>query len=257
MRFATCLTLLGLTGTAWGQAALDDAGKPERTTDPNASPDTPATAELKPEYGVGIRLRHVSIPTGLIELFVERSAGGASNNGIGVDFVRRRGNLELQLGMEFEHIEPGEGVWINKGDNVNAGDESDYIISAEHAGTNLGWFTVEFTFLNHAPINKYVAVRYGGGAGIGFITGELQHYDVICAGGATNDNPSPGCVPQTAPYNGTGNATGPVVYDFPPIFPVVNAIIGLQIRPTPKATINIEGGIRTIPFFGISAGYFF
>ncbi|HUS29463.1 MAG TPA: hypothetical protein VMZ53_13180 [Kofleriaceae bacterium] len=249
------MTLIGLSGTAWGGAALDDAGSPQRTTDPNASPDTPATAEPKLEYGVDIRLRHVMIPQGLVELFVERAAGGSGNNGIGLDLVRRRGNLELQLGFEFEHIEPGEGVWINKGDNVAGGDEADYIISAEHAGKSLGWFTLEFTFLNHAPINKYLAVRYGGGAGIGIITGELQHYDVIC-NGATNGNPEPGCVPPA--FGGTPqSSTGPVAYDFPPIFPVVNAIIGLQIRPAPKATINIEGGIRTVPFIGISAGYFF
>ena len=256
MRFATCLTLLGLTGTAWGQAALDDAGKPQRTTDPTAAPDTTATAEPKPEYGLGIRLRHVSVPKGLIELFVEHSAGGSSTNGVGVDFVRRRGNLELQLGMEFEHIEPGEGVWINKGDNVNTGDEADYIISADRAGKSLGWFTVEFTFLNHAPINKYLAIRYGGGAGIGFITGELQHYDVVCAPGTTNDNPEPGCKPIALGGTGGGGQT-PVAYDFPPIFPVVNAISGVQIRPAPKAVINLEAGIRTMPFIGLSAGYFF
>jgi preprotein translocase subunit SecA len=36
----------------------------------------------------------------------------------------------------------------------------------------------------------------------------------------------------------------------------INAILGLQIRPTPKAVINIEGGIRTVPFIGLSVGYF-
>jgi hypothetical protein len=181
MRLAPLVTLIGLTSTAWGGAALDDAGTPQRTTDPNASPDTPATAEPKLEYGVDIRLRQVFVPQGLVELFVERAAGGSSNTGFGLDLVRRRGNLELQLGFEFEHIEPTEGVWINKGDNVSSGDEADYIVSPEHTDTGdkrLGWFTIEFTFLNHAPITKNIAVRYGGGAGIGIITGELQRYDV-------------------------------------------------------------------------------
>jgi len=41
------------------------------------------------------------------------------------------------------------------------------------------------------------------------------------------------------------------------VFPVVNAIVGVQIRPMPKATINIEGGIRTFLFFGLSGSYFF
>ena len=33
--------------------------------------------------------------------------------------------------------------------------------------------------------------------------------------------------------------------------------LGVQIRPTEHMTINIEGGIRTLPFFGVSAAMFF
>lgn len=255
MRFATSLTLLALTtGTAWGQAALDDEGKPRPTTDPAASPSTLYTSADNVEYGVGLRLRRVFVPTGLLELFVERSPGGASNTGIGVDLVRRRGNVELQLGFEFEHVQPGSGVWINKGDHVPAA-EADYILSPEEAGKELGWFTIEFTFLNHAPITDKVAIRYGGGAGIGIVTGGLQRYDVVCAPSATNATPAPGCVPSQ--LGGQGAARGPVDYDLPPVFPVVNAIVGVQIRPVPKAVFNIETGIRTMPFIGISGGYFF
>jgi hypothetical protein len=261
MRFATTLTLLtllGAAGTARGQA-LDDEGKPVPTTDPAASP-TVLPVENKVEYGVGLRLRQVFVPKGLLELFVERAAGGASNTGIGVDLVRRRGNLELQLGFEFEHIQPGEGVWINSGENVAAGDQADYILGSDQAGKSNGWFTIEFTFLNHAPITDKVAIRYGGGAGIGFLTGGLQKYDVPCVG-ATNEMPEPGCVPQgvTSPSGNVGVAPAgaPNDYDLPPVFPVVNAIIGVQVRPTPKAVINVETGIRTIPFIGLSGGYFF
>jgi hypothetical protein len=263
MRFGTSLTLLallGATGPAWGQAALDDEGRPIPTTDPMASPTTLETSANKLEYGADIRLRRVFVPKGLLELFVERAADGASNTGIGFDLIRRRGHLELQLGFEFEHVQPGEGVWINSGDNVAAGDQADYILGPDRAGKSLGWFTIEFTFLNHAPITKHVAVRYGGGAGIGFITGGLQKYDVPCVG-ATNENPEPGCVPQgvTSPSGaqGVAPAGAPNDYDLPPVFPVVNAIIGVQIRPTPKSVVNIETGIRTLPFIGLSAGYFF
>lgn len=255
MRFATSLTLLAsMSGTAAAQAALDDEGKPQSTLDSTATPGNTNVAEPPVDYGVGIRLRRVYVPEGLLELFVERSGGGAANTGIGVDFVRRKGNLELQLGVEFENVQPGGGVWINSGDNVAGGDEADYILTPEQSGKELGWFTVEFTFLNHAPINSKLAIRYGGGAGIGFITGGLQKYDVIC-NGATNDNPEPGCVPSDR--GGTGAGRGPADYDLPPVFPVVNAIVGLQIRPVQKAVINIEGGIRTLPFFGVSGGYFF
>lgn len=263
MRFATSLSLLAFVtaaGTAWGQV-LDEEGRPVPTTDPAVAPVV-ETGAPKHEYGVGLRLRQVFVPKGLLELFVERAAGGASNTGIGVDFVRRRGNLELQLGFEFEHVQPGEGVWINSGDNVAAGAQADYILGPDRAGKSLGWFSIEFTFLNHAPISDKIAIRYGGGAGIGFITGVLQRYDVVCSG-ATNEMPEPGCVPPgiKSPSGNDGMAdratTGPTDYDLPPVFPVVNAIVGVQVRPTKKAVVNVETGIRTIPFIGISGGYFF
>lgn len=254
-----------LVSSASAGPALDDSSSP--AADPAAVAGTPgaATTETPVEYGVDIRLRSVHVPKSILELFVEKSAGGASNVGFGVDLVRRRGNVELQLGFEYEHLTVGEGVWINKGDNVAAGDEADFILSPDHApdSTKLGWFTIEFTFLNHAVINKYVSVRYGGGAGLGIITGGLYHYNVICTGGATNNAPEPGCVPATTQFNGQGqdsDARGfsqPVKYDLPPVFPVINGIIGLQIKPMDKLVINIETGIRTLPFFGTSVGYFF
>jgi len=261
MRIVTSLSLLALmSAPAFAQAALDDAGKPQSTVDPAVAPTTGGSGETPVEYGADLRIRQVFIPKGLIGLFVERAAGGSSSTGVGVDLVRRRGNTELQLGFEFEHIQPASGVYINSGDNVANGDEADYILTADQAGSKLGWFTVEFTFINHAEINKKLAVRYGGGAGIGFIPGNLQKYDVLCQG-ATNDTVEPGCRPQQV-NNGNGIDGGdqpglPEKYDLPPVFPVVNAIIGLQIRPVPKAVINIETGIRTLPFVGVSGGYFF
>jgi hypothetical protein len=254
------VTTCVVTTAAWAQSpVLDDQNK--ETT------GTPTEAQLDPtlnqtptenpvQYGAGIRIRNVRVPQSILELFVDRAAGGASSLGLGVDLVRRRGTVELQLGFEFEHLQVGEGVWINRGERVPT-DEADYILSPEHAPENseLGWFTIEFTFLNHSEINKNFSIRYGGGAGLGILTGDLYHYDVICAGNATNANPEPGCIPSQR--GGTGSGSGPVKYDLPPVFPVVNAIIGVQIKPIDKMYINIEGGIRTAPFFGASAGYFF
>jgi hypothetical protein len=273
MRFFTSLGLLTiLVGTATAGSALDESSSSTpppsttRTTDPNAAPDSLQTTGEQIEYGADLRIRQVYLPQGLMGLFVARAAGGASNTGIGVDLVRRRGNLELQLGFEFEHIALQEGVYINSGDNVPT-DTADFILSPAHAMSDFGWFTIEFTFMNHAPINKYIAFRYGGGAGLGILTGQVKRIDTMCTGGS-NSNPEPFCVP--AGYTGQNGQAGtgvvlpdhpgdpePNPYNLPPVFPVVNAIIGLQIRPTPKAVINIEGGIRTLPFFGISAGYFF
>jgi hypothetical protein len=272
MRFGTSLGLLAILGTggiARAGAALDASLAPAKsdpaTPAPPAPTGTPAEVADKVEYGIDIRLRSVWLPGSLVGLFVDRAAGGGQNYGYGVDFVRRRGNVELQLGFEYEHLELKEGVYINSGDHVPT-DTADYILGPDHAPEKFGWFTAEFTFMNHAALSKNVSFRYGGGAGIGILTGGIYRYDVVCAGGATNASPEPGCVPGAYGGQAAGTAddksgapeSSPVKYDLhTPVFVVVNAIIGFQFRPTPKAVINIEGGIRTLPFIGMSAGYFF
>jgi hypothetical protein len=249
--------LLGSATPVLAGPALDDSTTPGApgSDDPNAPKETPV------EYGIGLRLRGVFIPKGEIELFVERAGdNGSSTLGLGLELTRRRGNVELQLGIEFEGFNPGEGVWIDSGNDVANGDAADVVLSRGDQPKKLGWVTFEFTFLNHAPITKNISIRYGGGAGLGIVLGELQHYDVFCAPGATNENPSPGCEPPVPPFNGTATfESGEALrkYNLPPVFPVVNAIIGVQIKPTEKMTINIEGGLRTFLFFGISSSYFF
>ena len=75
--------------------------------------------------------------------------------------------------------------------------------------------------------------------------------DYVCGG--TNDSPS-GC--NISPNAANGNLNTPED-DVPPVFPVINAMVGLQVTPMDKLTINIEAGIRTFPYFGASAAYFF
>ena len=240
-------------------AAAPDCSKPG---DPRcAAVGTGSSGEV--EYGVGVRLRSVWVPRSVLELFVTRSAGGAHNYGVGVDLTRRRGSTELQLGLEFEHVNVGQGVWINKGDNVAMGDEADYVLGPDAStgsGNQFGWFTLEFSFFNHADLTPWLSVRYGAGLGLGVLIGELDHYNIICAPGATNSSPEPGCVPRER-FNGTGMYSEGqetlVKYDLgTPVFPVVNAIIGLQLKPTDHTTINLEGGIRTLPFVGVSSSIF-
>lgn len=263
--------LVGLAGVAHAGPALDDDKKP--AGDGSAAPasggdgqttnDTsePAEPELPIEYGVGARLRSVYLPHPLLGLFLARVPGGGQNVGIGGELTRRRGNTELQLGFEYEHVTPPGGVWINKGDQV-PGDEPDYVLTPEQAGTSLGWFTIEFTFFSHAKITDWLYFRYGAGLGLGILTGQLKHYNVACAPGSSNDNVDPGCVPPI--YGGNATYTDPqpgvpvqVAYNLPPVFPVLNAIVGLQYRMTEKLNINLEGGIRTLPFIGLDASYFF
>lgn len=270
MRYAILVLATGLGSTAFAETGAAPAAPPAAaaaaSTTSKAAPGPLRTAEARSgvDYGIDLRIRSVHVPTTILEWFLTRGSG-EGNLGLGVDFVRRSGNSELQLGFEYERINLGEGVLIGPGESVPA-DFADYVLGPDSAPEKFGWFTVEFTFLHHTPLHRYVALRYGAGLGIGFLTGGLYRWDVDCAASATNANPEPGCVPGDQIASGTGrtaaDGTGapqasPAKYDLPPVFPVVNAIVGLQVRPTPKAVVNLEVGIRTLPFLGMSAGYFF
>jgi hypothetical protein len=240
------------SGSAHAGAALDDDKRPAADTTPEQTPDQAAAAdEGEATYAVGLRLRQLWLPKGMIELFVQHAAGGASNQGVGVEFVRRRDTFELQIGLEFEHITVGKGPWLDNNKSIPA-DEVDYVQDGSVNGKPFGWFTIDFTFINHAPINKSLSFRYGGGAGIGILTGQVTHIDRRCA---TSDFAS--CELGAGGTDTNGGAVIP--YDLKtPVFPVITGLIGLQYKPIDNLTINLETGIRTVlPFVGISSDYFF
>jgi len=233
---ALALTLgLGARGAS-AQAALDE--EEEESAPPPAAPTVTYEA---PRIGVGLRLRNVRIPKSLLEVFVGRAAGGSSNFGIGLELSRRKGSFEFQFGLEYEKVFIDPGVWIDKGDMIPA-DEPDFV-----EFDNFGWVTAEATFLYHTEISPQFALRYGGGAGIGVILGDIVRTDYVCTSSSIEScNEKPNAENVKTPYD-----------NVPPVMLVVNAIFGVQIRPTHDIFINIEGGLRTMPFFGATAGYYF
>jgi hypothetical protein len=224
---------------AHAQAALDD----DDTNKPAAS-STSSDGEPEAKVGVGLRIRQTWVPKSIIELFVDKASGGSSETGFGAELFRRKGDFEVNFGIEYESIFVQPGIWVEKGKDPTAG-------GADHVRfDSFGWFTAEVTFLNHTPINKYFAIRYGGGAGLGILFGKVRRTDSTC------DSPDPALASDTTCHD-TPMPNDNTPYNLPPVFPVLNAIIGVQIKPTDNIVINVEGGIRTIPFFGTTLGYMF
>ena len=174
---------VGAGGVPHAQAALDDDDATPTPTptqganDPNAS-----------HVGVDLRLRNVWVPKSMLQLFVDTAPGGASNFGIGADVFRRKGNFEVQFGLEYEKIFIDKGIWVEK-DKLPPGETVDYV-----RFDNFGWVTAEVTFLNHTPITKFLALRYGGGAGLGVLFGHVRRTDYSCTSadlGTCHSDPRP------------------------------------------------------------------
>jgi hypothetical protein len=242
MRWCAAAALLaavaGGAQNAQAQAALgdDDDDQPPPETQPTLTEEAD-----KAHFGVGLRLRGVFLPKGLIELFVERAAGGGNHLGLGLEVVRRKGNFEISLGFEYESLAATDGVWIDKGDEIPQ-DDPDLV-----EFDNFGWYGVDVSFIWQQELAKMVALRYGAGLGIGIISGDVLRTDYRCMSDDVNS-----CSRDPAAQNDRTPEDG-----IPPVFPIINFLIGVQIRPTDNIAINLEGGIRTLPFLGSTVAYYF
>ncbi len=198
----------------------------------SASSDSELVAKPKSMLGVGVRLRQIVIPESLIELFVEDAPGGGSHTGYGIEFIRMKGNLAISLGVEYEGISTENGIYIERGHSIPQ-DGVDYVEFEDFK-----WVGVDASFVWHQPlISDKFFLRYGAGLGLGVIMGKMIQTDYNCANGNTDS-----CV----------ETPGGIVEDdnVPPVLPIINVILGVQLRPFDNLAITFEGGIRTAPFFG-------
>lgn len=205
-------------------------------------------AKAAAEYGVGARFRMIYVPTLILELFVDEASSRILQPGFGVELARRKRNVEIVLGVEFERATPDDGFWLGKDQDPNApGETPDYL---EFDG--LGWISADVAVRWTAPFNDKLAFRYGAGLGLGVVLGEVLQTDTTCAPGT--DDITVDCMPDAVAVEGR-QLDEPA--DLPPVFPVLELMVGLQWRPAPKLTINLDAGIRTAPFAGLSSVVYF
>jgi hypothetical protein len=189
-------------------------------------------------WGVGLRLRSIFLPEPLIELFVGDAPGGGQHIGYGLEFTRQKGNFTLAFGIEYEMLNATNGIWVERGESIPQ-DTVDYV---EFDGFN--WITADLSFIwRQRLVSDVFFLHYGAGLGIGLLRGQILQTDYACANDQTDSCvQDPNAVDIDAPA------------DTPPVFPVVNMIVGFQIRPVKYVSINLEGGIRTVPFIGTTVG---
>lgn len=205
--------------------------EPSNLTDPEA-----------PRHGIGLRLRYVFVPKGLIELFVEEAPSGMGNGGFGLDYIYRKKQFEFSVGFEYDALSPDDGYFVERGGSPLKLGTTDFI---EFDG--LSWFTIDAAFVFHKPLSELVSLRYGGGFGFGIVRGEILETDAVCIGDDTQT--------ECSPIGGGGQQQEKQdFFRFPPVF---NALAGVQLTPGDNLAINLEVGLRTVFYTGVGAQYFF
>ncbi len=231
-----------------------------------------ATATRAPNvsYGVGARLRWVSVPAWMLNLFTKRNVP-LSSYAFAAEFMRRKGEFDFIVSVGYQNMSPDDGNWLGRGNNPAT--DTDYV---QFKG--LGFWGADASFVWHTFFNDWIGMHYGAGLGLGIVTGHMLRTSDGSPGCATNPGDYTKCYPVTlpapCPASGCTDAslaalgTGPddpanphrfTDPNVPPALPIVNVLVGLDFRlPHVRGwEAKLEGGFYDAFFLGGGVGYTF
>ncbi len=209
----------------------------------------PSFAQVQPEaqdpashyYGFGVRFRGLFVPSTLLERFADVVPSGISKPELGVEAVRRKGNFETVVGLAWANISTDDGIWV---DDLNDPDDNPSLIEFD----GFSWIALDINAIWKKPLRQDVALRYGLGIGVGFMMGDVLETDYVCSG---NQFTLDACT-QSADATAIRKPL-----DLPPVVPIMNAILGLQYAPSDQVAINLDAGLHSALYVGVSVDFLF
>jgi hypothetical protein len=260
---AISLALMGafsLAVPAYGLAQEEES--PPSASEPEPAAPEPSeevisgTASNKRQWGVGARLRYVFVPQGLLDLFLAHSTTMTSV-GIGAEVVGRKGDTDIVFGIEYDGASPDDGLYQDKGDDPGLcpTDPSKCPDYTEFDG--LGVIGLDASFIWHARLADRIHLRYGGGLGLGIVTGSIYQTKMRCPSTTTNDT--------LDDPNACGNPGNPGDQveprkesdDVPPVVPIINVLLGARFLVTDNLSLNLEAGFRDVFYVGLGSDWVF
>lgn len=243
-------------------ASSDDPalGGLELTAPPDdaPSPDQEETKEASTYY-LGLRYRGLIIPKFALDWFMD---GGQTVyvNGVGPELAIRSGSAEYRLSawVSFYDMSPS----AIKGHQNE--EEAWEIIESDMKSLYL---TADFLW--HQPLTEGLDLSYGGGAGIGFIFGDLYRTQAFLVDGGSPGNPedyrpcqavgAPStiyCDDANAHYPGFSEASWGDGGAKPSLFPWLAAEVGLRYQPHPQLATHLDLGVGLTGFMlGLGVDY--
>jgi hypothetical protein len=261
--------------------------------EPGAAPATdenPATAAVaapataianQAKYGLGIRVRWVSVPSWFLGLFTQKNVP-LSSYSYALEGYRRKVDRddphrtwELSAAVGFQNMSPSDGYWLGKGK------QPIYNNDPTQGDTDLVQFrdfsliTMDAAFISRQYFNPYFGIHYGAGLGLAVVRGKILRtsatynqatgqYTVVSNGNQICDvnakcNEAALVGTQGVPDQGPGAPHRFQETSIPGAIPIINLLFGLDF-PIPDAKgleLRIEGGFYDAFFLGGTAGYVF
>jgi hypothetical protein len=238
-------TALAASGTAWAQSGVaPEPTEPEAQTDLNNPPaERPSLVHAATiqdvQYGVGARLRWISVPRWFLGLFTAENEP-VSSLGVGLEVFRRRGDTDLVLGFGWQSMSAPDGNWLGKGKDPRI--DTDFVQMP-----GLGLVSLDFAVIRHESFSQYVGMHFGAGLGLALVTGTIYRTSAgpFCNGDNAGDEskcyPAYNGIPATpvpkdklgSTEGGTDSNVSPhrfVESSKPPVFPILNVTLGLDFR---------------------------
>jgi hypothetical protein len=208
-------------------------------------------------YGVAARLRWVTVPGWLLNLFTKKNVP-LSSWGTGIELFRRKANFDFVVSFGYQNMSPSDGNWLGSG--RNAATDTNFV-----QFQNLALYSIDAAFIWHTTFNDWVGLHYGAGFGLGIVGGHILR-TVDNGGGCTDANA--GDLSQCHPITCTATSCTDaqlqaggrfVSNDLPPALPIINVVLGLDFR-LPKVRgweARVEGGFFDAFYLGGGVGYTF
>jgi hypothetical protein len=261
-------------------AAPGDMPAPTESTVPAAPAPTESAAPLAgtlaaaptraPDvsWGVGARLRWVSVPSWFLNLFTKKNVPLSSYSVAG-EFFRRKGDFDFMISIGYQNMSPSDGNWL--GLDHDPSTDTDYV---QFKG--LGFWGADVSFVWHTFFNDWVGIHYGAGLGLAIVTGQMLRTSdgsgctEANAGDFTKCHPIGAICPPSGCTDASLAALGPgpddpqnphrfVDPNVPGALPIVNAVAGVDFRlPHLRGwEAKLEGGFYDAFFLGGGVAYTF
>jgi hypothetical protein len=274
----TCAVIAGFLSLTLGLASAAHAATDDSVSSPNGGVVVPAAdaaddqAPTRPpdlSYGAGARLRWVTVPAFLLNLFTKRNVP-LSSWATGVSFFRRKGNFDIVGTFTYQNMSPSDGNWLGK-------DHSAVVDTDLVQFRGLALYALDASFIWHQTFTDWIGMHYGAGVGIAIVGGDILRTSddpalcneqnagnlaachpraVMCTSASCNEQQLQGLGPGPDDPNNPHRFSDNNV---PPVIPVVNVVVGVDFRvPSIRGwEATIEGGFYDAFFLGGSVGYTF
>ncbi len=260
-----------------------DATPPAEPGAASATEENPASAAIaapatavgnQAKYGLGIRVRWVSVPSWFLGLFTQKSVS-LSSYSYALEGYRRKVDRddphrtwELSAAIGFQNMSPADGYWLGKGKDPSQ--DADLVQARDFS-----LITMDAAFISRQYFSPYFGIHYGAGLGLAVVRGKILRtsathnqatgqYTVISNGTQICDVNAK-CSEAALVATQTGKDNGPAdphrfqETSIPGAIPIINLLFGLDF-PIPDAKgleFRIEGGFYDAFFLGGTAGYVF